>query len=144
RLLHYMDYIEMLHSKGFVALVMLTFVTKFLYLKSEIGGKSIGSGDTASNQRLYKYKPSLNELSEYKVSNQDLSSHQGDKLERFKEKSSCRSMFEIHKPTGHNWDKDTPYETLSKDLPPLLIWPQEGGTGTSSGSSSNSGQSKER
>ncbi|CAL4162793.1 unnamed protein product, partial [Meganyctiphanes norvegica] len=47
------------------------------------------------------------------------------------EKRSCRSMFEIHKTLGINWDKDEPYEALSEQLPRLLKWPQEGGTSDS-------------
>ncbi|CAL4087900.1 unnamed protein product, partial [Meganyctiphanes norvegica] len=81
-----------------------------------------------------------------KISQNNLLNYKQAKLAHLAEKSSCRSMFEIHKSAGQNWDKDEPYEALSEDLPFLLIWPKEGGTSdgdSGKNSSSNSGQSRD-
>ncbi|CAL4087894.1 unnamed protein product, partial [Meganyctiphanes norvegica] len=127
----------MVHSKKqilFVSIVMVTFLTKCLYLKRDLSDIPIYSGCISSNQRSCKI--SQNNLLNYKLA----------KPAHFAEKRSCRSMFEIHKSAGQNWDKDEPYEALSENLPPLLIWPEDGGTSDGSsgkGSSSISGQSRD-
>ncbi|CAL4091026.1 unnamed protein product, partial [Meganyctiphanes norvegica] len=89
----------------FVSFIMMTYVTQFLYLKREMSVKSFSSGYITSNRSLSNYKSTIYRSSEYKVFNQNLSSLQQENVQHFEEKSSCRSMFEIQKPAGQNWDK---------------------------------------